>query len=84
MAFEDLKQRQSVAWGSGPFENVAASLADVHRAIVESLHPRPGDEWLDAACGTGELAFLAAAAALWCIWPDWLKASTALRRCSGE
>jgi ubiquinone/menaquinone biosynthesis C-methylase UbiE len=62
MAFEDLKQRQSVAWGSGPFEKVAPSLADVHHAIVESLHPRPGDEWLDAGCGTGELAFLAAAA----------------------
>ncbi len=62
MAFEDLKQRQSIAWGSSPFENVAASLADVHDAIVESLGPQPGDEWLDAACGTGELAFLAAAA----------------------
>ena len=62
MAFEDLKQRQSTAWGSGAFEKVAASIADVHHAVVDSLHPKQGDEWLDAACGTGELSFLAAAA----------------------
>ena len=62
MAFEELKQRQSTAWSSGPFEKVAASIADVHAAVVDSLRPEPGDEWLDAACGTGELSFLAAAA----------------------
>jgi ubiquinone/menaquinone biosynthesis C-methylase UbiE len=62
MAFEELKQRQSTAWGSSPFEKVAASIADVHEAVVQSLHPEHGDEWLDAACGTGELSFLAAAA----------------------
>ena len=62
MAFEELKQRQSTVWSSGPFEKVAASIADVHSAVVDSLHPKPGDEWLDAACGTGELSFLAAAA----------------------
>lgn len=62
MAFEELKQRQSAVWSSGPFEKIAASIADVHSAVVEGLHPKPGDEWLDAACGTGELSFLAAAA----------------------
>jgi SAM-dependent methyltransferase len=62
MAFEELKLRQSTVWGSAAFEKVAASIADVHHAVVESLLPTPGAEWLDAACGTGELAFLAAAA----------------------
>lgn len=62
MTFEELKQRQSAAWSSGPFEKVATSIADVHETVVEGLHPAPGDEWLDAACGTGELSFLAAAA----------------------
>jgi SAM-dependent methyltransferase len=62
MAFEELKQRQSTVWGSGPFEKVAASIADVHEAVVDGLQPEPGDEWLDAACGTGELSFLAAGA----------------------
>ena len=62
MAFEELKQRQSTMWSSGAFEKVAASIADVHQAVVDGLHPAPGDEWLDAACGTGELSFLAAAA----------------------
>ena len=62
MAFEELKQRQSTMWSSGAFEKIAASIADVHQAVVDGLHPAPGDEWLDAACGTGELSFLAAAA----------------------
>jgi SAM-dependent methyltransferase len=62
VAFEELKQRQSAAWSSGPFEKIAGSIADVHHAVVESLLPVPGAEWLDAACGTGELALLAAAA----------------------
>lgn len=62
VAFEELKQRQSTMWSSGAFEKVAVSIADVHQAAVDGLHPAPGDEWLDAACGTGELSFLAAAA----------------------
>lgn len=62
MAFEELKQRQSAAWSGAPFEKVAASIADVHETVVDQLGAAQGVEWLDAACGTGELAFLAAAA----------------------
>jgi SAM-dependent methyltransferase len=60
MAFEELKQRQGVVWGSAPFENVAGSIRDVHEAIVEAMQPAEGKRWLEVACGTGELAALAA------------------------
>jgi SAM-dependent methyltransferase len=60
MAFEELKERQGVVWGAAPFENVADSLADVHEAIVEAMQPAEGKRWLEVACGTGELATVAA------------------------
>ena len=60
MGFEELKQRQSVMWGNGPFQNVAETIADVHTLVVERLDPQPGDEWLDLATGTGAAAELAA------------------------
>ena len=61
MAFEELKQRQAVMWGAGPFEVIALNLVEMHAAIVGAADAGDGDEWLDVGCGTGELAFLAAA-----------------------
>lgn len=60
MAFEDLKQRQSVMWGNGPYERISTTIADMHELVVDRLAPGPGVEWLDSACGTGSLAFLVA------------------------
>jgi SAM-dependent methyltransferase len=62
MAFDELKQRQSVAWGAGPFEELADTIADVHDTVVERLAPKRGERWLDLACGTGGVAERAAAA----------------------
>lgn len=62
MAFEQLKERQSVVWGSAPFENVADDIADVHDRLVEELAPQAGEEWLDVATGTGGVAVRAARA----------------------
>ena len=56
MAFEELKQRQSVVWGTGSYEAVVDSIADVHDAVVERLQPAAGERWLDLACGTGAVA----------------------------
>lgn len=60
MAFDQLKQQQSVVWGNGPFEPVAETIADVHDALVEALAPAAGERWLDLACGTGAVAERAA------------------------
>ena len=56
MAFEELKQRQGVVWGSAPFELVADRIGDVHQAVVEAVGDVGGKRWLDVACGTGGVA----------------------------
>ena len=61
MAYEALKERQSFVWGNAPFEEIADTIADVHRAVVDAVGPAAGTRWLDIACGTGDLAELAAA-----------------------
>ena len=60
MAFEELKQRASVAWGAAPFEKVADQIANIHDQLVAELAPQPGDEWLDVGTGTGGAAVRAA------------------------
>jgi ubiquinone/menaquinone biosynthesis C-methylase UbiE len=60
VAFQELKERQSFVWGNAPFEKVADSIADVHQAVVEGIGAAEGKRWLDVACGTGELARIAA------------------------
>src|SRR5690349_3719868 len=62
MAFEELKQRQSVMWGNGPYQKVSDTIDDVHDTLVERLQPRAGERWLDVACGTGAIAERAARA----------------------
>jgi ubiquinone/menaquinone biosynthesis C-methylase UbiE len=62
MAFEALKQRQSVMWGNGPYERVSETIADIHELIVPRLNPKAGERWLDLACGTGAVAERAARA----------------------
>ena len=60
MAFEELKQRQSVVWGTGPYQNVTDTITDIHDRVIKRLEPGPGVKWLDLACGTGAVAELAA------------------------
>jgi ubiquinone/menaquinone biosynthesis C-methylase UbiE len=56
MAFEELKEKQSAMWGSGPYQKVTETIADIHEMVVERLKPRAGERWLDLACGTGAIA----------------------------
>jgi ubiquinone/menaquinone biosynthesis C-methylase UbiE len=62
MAFEELKQKQSVVWGTGPYQNITETITDVHARVIERLEPKPGVKWLDLACGTGAVAERAAQA----------------------
>lgn len=60
MSYEELKERQSVMWGSGYYQRITETIADVHDLVVERLAPKPGLRWLDLACGTGAVAERAA------------------------
>jgi SAM-dependent methyltransferase len=62
MAFEALKTRQAEMWGSAAWEHVAKTLAPLHDHLIEELSPRAGEQWLDAATGTGAVAIRAARA----------------------
>jgi ubiquinone/menaquinone biosynthesis C-methylase UbiE len=62
MAYEELKQRQSVMWGNGPYQRITETITDIHELVVEKLVPGPADRWLDLACGTGAIAERAAQA----------------------
>lgn len=60
MAFDELKAKQAVVWGSGPYERIAETLAPMHGALVSRLTSRPNERWLDIATGTGGVAIRAA------------------------
>jgi ubiquinone/menaquinone biosynthesis C-methylase UbiE len=62
MPFEELKAKQSVMWGSGPYERITDTIRDIHHVVIDRLGPQPGDRWLDLATGTGAVALLAARA----------------------
>src|ERR1700755_1682513 len=53
MAYEELKQKHSVVWGNGPYQNITDTLTDIHDRVIERLAPGPGVAYLDLACGTG-------------------------------
>ena len=61
MAYEELKARQSVVWGNGPYQRVTETIADLQHHVTDSLQPEAGIEWLGLACGTGAVPELAAA-----------------------
>jgi SAM-dependent methyltransferase len=56
MAFEELKSKQSVIWGNGPYERISEHLEIAHDHLLRELPPREGESWLDVATGTGEIA----------------------------
>jgi 2-polyprenyl-3-methyl-5-hydroxy-6-metoxy-1,4-benzoquinol methylase len=62
VAYEELKQRQSVMWGSGPYQRVTETLTHIHDLILQRLRPQPNERWLDLACGTGAISERAARA----------------------
>ena len=62
MAFEELKAKQSVMWGTGSYEPIVGLTEELHERLVERLDLRPGERFLDVATGTGAVALRAARA----------------------
>jgi SAM-dependent methyltransferase len=60
MAFEELKAKHGVVWGSGPYERISEHLAIAHDHLLRAVEAQPGERWLDVATGTGEIAIPAA------------------------
>ena len=60
MAFEELKSKQGVMWGTGPYQNITETITDIHEQVLDRLDPQPGETWLDLACGTGAVSERAA------------------------
>lgn len=60
--FEELKAKQSVMWGNGPYENITDLLTESQHDLVAALKPQAGETWLDVATGTGAVARMAARA----------------------
>jgi SAM-dependent methyltransferase len=60
--FPAIKARQKATWESGDFGQVARYITSAAEDFMGRLELRPGDRVLDAACGTGNLAVIAARA----------------------
>ncbi|MDP9388915.1 MAG: class I SAM-dependent methyltransferase, partial [Actinomycetota bacterium] len=56
MAFEELKKKQSVIWGNGPYERLPAHYEGLLDHLALAAAVRPGERVLDVATGTGALA----------------------------
>ncbi|HUL51368.1 MAG TPA: methyltransferase domain-containing protein [Candidatus Nitrosotalea sp.] len=57
---ETIKARQKATWESGDFGQVAKFIMPVAEQFMARLDLRPGLKLLDAACGSGNLAVIAA------------------------
>jgi hypothetical protein len=54
MAFEELKAKQAVMWGTGPYEAITAQIPGMGELLVDKLDPMPGERWVDVASGLHE------------------------------
>lgn len=61
MAFTELKSKQSVVWGAGPYQRITDNLTDAHDHLLVTTPPVRDEDWLDIATGTGAVAIRAAA-----------------------
>ncbi len=57
---ETLKTKLKTTWEAGDFSEVAKHIETVAEAFVERLNIQPGMKVLDVACGSGNLAIIAA------------------------
>jgi SAM-dependent methyltransferase len=57
---ERLSPDRAAVWGGASYERIAEAFAPIHERMVDALAPRPGEPFLDLACGTGGVALIAA------------------------
>jgi SAM-dependent methyltransferase len=57
---QSIKARQKATWESGDFGEVARLIMPVAEQFMARIELRPGTKLLDVACGTGNLALIAA------------------------
>lgn len=57
---EQVTKRQRVAWTAGDFSRVALTIMEVADDLVAAADPAPGSDVLDVACGSGNVALVAA------------------------
>src|SRR5690349_8095199 len=57
---ETIKARQKATWESGDFGQIARSIENIAEEFMARQPLKPGARVLDAACGTGNLAVIAA------------------------
>jgi ubiquinone/menaquinone biosynthesis C-methylase UbiE len=60
MALDELKAKQSLVWGSGPYKRISEHLTIAHDHLLRAVEARSAERWLDVATGTGEIAVEAA------------------------
>lgn len=60
--FQQLKDRLHATWTAGDYGKVAEGLEPSARDFFERLDVQPGERVLDVACGSGQIALLAASA----------------------
>lgn len=58
--FAAITGRQQQTWATGDFNVIALSVIDASQQLVEAANPRPGQRVLDVACGSGNVALIAA------------------------
>src|SRR3954452_22360022 len=58
--YAQLKQRSAQLWGLGDYSKIAQFIFPVARSLVDACAISAGQEVLDVAAGTGNLALLAA------------------------
>lgn len=58
--FRELTERGRQIWSSGDFNEIARQTMAVAEDLCRAVDPRPGEAVLDIACGSGNLALVAA------------------------
>jgi SAM-dependent methyltransferase len=58
--FAAITGRQQQVWATGDFNVIAMSVIAASEQLVEAVNPRPGQRVLDVACGSGNVALIAA------------------------